>query len=135
VQTLKNLRAERGLTLDDLAARAGISKAGLWKIENGKSVPNLRTLEKLARAFSVEVEDLVGKDHALLSKRDHVNSQGGRTMFRTSRAHVGRLSASSRATEVTVDRERLHTTLHAVELGLMDAETAEQKLLAGAGVG
>jgi transcriptional regulator with XRE-family HTH domain len=60
MQTLKNLRSERGrLSLDDLAARSGLSKTTLWQLKRGRNGPTLRTLEKLARGLGCRVEDLL----------------------------------------------------------------------------
>jgi len=59
MQTLKNLRSERGLNVSELAERAGIAKATLWQIENRQVSPTLRTLEKLAGALGVPVHDLI----------------------------------------------------------------------------
>jgi len=56
------MRKSRALSLDDVAKRAGISKQGLWQIEEGKSSPTLVTLEKIARAFYVPVSELVSED-------------------------------------------------------------------------
>jgi transcriptional regulator with XRE-family HTH domain len=59
MQTLKNLRSERRLSLDDLAARSGLSKTTLWQLERERNGSTLRTLEKLARGLGCRVEDLL----------------------------------------------------------------------------
>jgi transcriptional regulator with XRE-family HTH domain len=53
------MRSERGLSTSNLARRSGLSRAALWKIEQGQVSPTLRTLEKLARALGVPVHDLI----------------------------------------------------------------------------
>jgi XRE family transcriptional regulator, regulator of sulfur utilization len=62
VQTLKNIRSERRLSLAELSARTGVSAASLWEAETGKSSPTLRTLERIARGLNVRVEDLLYKE-------------------------------------------------------------------------
>ncbi len=52
------LRAERQLTQRGLAAAAGVGTATVNRIEGGDYVPNLVTLDKLARALGVSIEDL-----------------------------------------------------------------------------
>jgi transcriptional regulator with XRE-family HTH domain len=58
-RTLQAMRAERGWTLDMLAARSGVSKGVLVAIEQGRSNPNLATLARLGDAFGVPVTRLV----------------------------------------------------------------------------
>lgn len=63
-RTMQALRTERGWSLDQLAARAGVSKGVLVAIEQGKSNPNLGTLARLSDAFGVPVTKLVEVDDA-----------------------------------------------------------------------
>lgn len=57
--TLQALRTERGWSLDQLAARSGVSKGVLVAIEQGRSNPNLATLARIGDAFGVPVTRLV----------------------------------------------------------------------------
>ncbi|HEY6311014.1 MAG TPA: XRE family transcriptional regulator [Streptosporangiaceae bacterium] len=58
-RTLQTLRAERGWSLDQLAARSGVSKGVLVALEQGRSNPNLATLARIGDAFGVPVTQLV----------------------------------------------------------------------------
>jgi transcriptional regulator with XRE-family HTH domain len=58
-RTLQSLRAERGWSLDKLAARSGVSKGVLVALEQARSNPNLATLARIADAFGVPVTRLV----------------------------------------------------------------------------
>jgi transcriptional regulator with XRE-family HTH domain len=58
-RTLHALRADRGWSLDQLAARSGVSKGVLVAIEQGRSNPNLATLARIGDAFGVPVTRLV----------------------------------------------------------------------------
>jgi len=58
-RTVKALRTDRGWSLDQLAARAGVSKGVLVALEQGRSNPNLATLARLSDAFGVPVTLLV----------------------------------------------------------------------------
>jgi transcriptional regulator with XRE-family HTH domain len=51
----REYRKDLGLTVSELAERAGVSKGMLSKIENGLSSPSLSTLARLAAALSVPV--------------------------------------------------------------------------------
>jgi transcriptional regulator with XRE-family HTH domain len=57
---LKRIRAQRGVTLTDLAERTGISKSTLSRLENGQRRASLELLLPLAQAYRVPLDDLVG---------------------------------------------------------------------------
>lgn len=59
-QNLRQLRRERGFTLDATAQRAGVSRAMISKIERGVAVPTATVLGKLAAAFEVGLSQLMG---------------------------------------------------------------------------
>ena len=52
---LREERRRLGLTLQDVAARAGLSLAMISKIENAQTSPSLRTLARLSHALEVPV--------------------------------------------------------------------------------
>ena len=58
-RTLQALRADRGWSLDQLAARSGVSKGVLVALEQERSNPNLATLARISDAFGVPVTRLV----------------------------------------------------------------------------
>ena len=57
---LKRRRAERELTLDQLASKSGVSRAAISKIERGDSAASTSTLGKLAEALDLSISQLVG---------------------------------------------------------------------------
>lgn len=54
-QRLRMLRAERGLTILELAAKAGVSAGIISQIERGGSNPSINTLQKLRAALGVNL--------------------------------------------------------------------------------
>jgi len=56
---LKTLREARGLTQEELAAKVGVSRAYLARLEMGRHDPPLSRLRKLARALRVKIAQLV----------------------------------------------------------------------------
>jgi transcriptional regulator with XRE-family HTH domain len=56
---LKELRNRRVLTLHELEELSGVAYNTIWRLENGKTGAQPRTLRKLARALGVEPEELV----------------------------------------------------------------------------
>jgi transcriptional regulator with XRE-family HTH domain len=57
---LRRVRAQRGLTLTDLAAATGISKSTLSRLESGERKPSLELLLPIAQVFQLPLDDLVG---------------------------------------------------------------------------
>jgi transcriptional regulator with XRE-family HTH domain len=53
------LRRERGMTQEALAAKAEINRVTLARLERAEHPPNLDTLERIARALGVTIADLV----------------------------------------------------------------------------
>ena len=58
-RNVARLRLDRGLTQENLAERAGISRIALGRIERGAVVPRARSLAALGRALQVPVGDLM----------------------------------------------------------------------------
>ena len=56
---LARLRLDRSLTQGDLAAKAGLARASVGRIERGGVTPRTGTLETLAKALGVTLGDLV----------------------------------------------------------------------------
>jgi transcriptional regulator with XRE-family HTH domain len=56
---LKRLRADRALSLSDLARASGVAKATLSALEGGRGNPTLETLSALAAALQVPMGDLI----------------------------------------------------------------------------
>lgn len=52
---LRSLRAARGLTLDELAQRSGVSRSAISLIERAESSPTASVLDKLAASLGVSI--------------------------------------------------------------------------------
>lgn len=57
-RNVRQLRQQLGVSVADMAARIGISKAMMSKIENAQTSPSLSTLALLAKGFDVPVTTL-----------------------------------------------------------------------------
>ena len=75
----QQLRQKLNLSQERLALKAGVHRTAYHKYEAGKASPNLETLERLAKAFGVEIGDLV-KDPGIPLSRE--------PLFRMPRGHV-----------------------------------------------
>lgn len=56
---LKQLRQEKGLTLEKLAYENGLAKGNLSEIEKGKIDPKLSTLARIASGLDIPLRDLL----------------------------------------------------------------------------
>ena len=62
----KRIRAERtrrSLSLDELAARAGVSRSTVSEVERGVKVPSIMTLHGIATGLDTTVARLIGEEH------------------------------------------------------------------------
>lgn len=61
---LRELREARGLSLPKLGELTGIAFQTIAKYERGENVPNWQTVEKLADALGVKMDDFRGEPDA-----------------------------------------------------------------------
>jgi len=59
MRKLKELRQRRVLTLQELGERSGVAYNTIWRLENGRTGAQPRTIRKLAAALGVEPEELI----------------------------------------------------------------------------
>ncbi len=60
---IKQLRMERGLSQDQLAALLGISRSAVGMYETGKREPDLETCEAIADIFNIDMDYLTGRSN------------------------------------------------------------------------
>ena len=58
---LKKLRQDNNLTQDELAKKIDTSRSNIANYENGKNMPSVDILEKLAKLFDCTTDYLLGK--------------------------------------------------------------------------
>jgi transcriptional regulator with XRE-family HTH domain len=61
VEKLRKLRAERALSLRELATESGLSHNTIWQLERGKGGAHPRTVRLLAKALGVTPPELMAK--------------------------------------------------------------------------
>lgn len=57
-----SLRTRKGLTQEELARRAGVSRQTVVKWESGNAIPDLDNARRLSALFDVSIDDLVFHD-------------------------------------------------------------------------
>lgn len=58
----KGFRKRKGLTQQELADKAGITRGMVAKYETGASEPSLQTAFKMAQALEINIEEMIVKD-------------------------------------------------------------------------
>ncbi len=102
-ETIRALRRQRHLQQGELAALAGMQAAPLCNIENGKNLPSVRSLCRLAAALEVSVNDLLSPADYLSAEPPRKSSGRIKTghpfdeLARRDIARVTRIAGETRA--------------------------------------
>ena len=64
-EKLQELRKQKGITQDELAAALYVSRTAISKWESGRGYPNIDSLKAIATYFSVSVDELLSADQLL----------------------------------------------------------------------
>lgn len=75
VERMKQVRANRQLSLDQAAELTGISKAMLSQIERGQSMPTITTLWKIATGYKVPLTYFMEQENSSFTKIDTLNTE------------------------------------------------------------
>ena len=66
---IKELRDQKGISQEELAHRAGLSRTGMGFVETGKRWPRLDTLMKVAQGLNITVDELLKGLHKTAKRR------------------------------------------------------------------
>ncbi|MDQ2651845.1 MAG: XRE family transcriptional regulator [Chloroflexota bacterium] len=84
---VRDARSRQGLTLEELASAAGVSRATLSNLERGEHSPSLNAATDVARALGVSLAQLLGEEE----RRPTVTiPEGERLVFRDERTGIDR---------------------------------------------
>ena len=64
-EKLQELRKQKGITQEELAAALYVSRTAISKWESGRGYPNIESLKAIAKYFSVTVDELLSPDQLL----------------------------------------------------------------------
>lgn len=64
-EKLQELRKQRGLTQEELAARLFVSRTAISKWESGRGYPGIDSIKAIAKFFSVSIDTLLSTDEVL----------------------------------------------------------------------
>ena len=143
---IRKLRHEQSLTLDDLAAQAGISASHLSRLERGQTLPSFTVLAGIAHVLGVSIDEFaqLEQDVTILDHElgDMLTSLG---LDDASRDEFLSLSIESRRVLVSViqalaampitSQETQDQALRSIkERGLVDSSQAIGKLISSSGL-
>jgi transcriptional regulator with XRE-family HTH domain len=76
-QRVRDQRYARGWGPDELASRASISRTALYQIESGRTEqPRAATLRRIAQAFEIPTESLLGPQLAIVAMAPAASTHG-----------------------------------------------------------
>lgn len=76
MQKLRVLRAEKGMTLRELADRSGVSKDAISEIERGNRTPRISTLMNLAHGLDVDPQELLSEAIQTSQEPPYIENSG-----------------------------------------------------------
>lgn len=97
---IRNLRRRQQRTLKDIAERCGFTVSLLSKIESGKTNPPVATLEKIAQALGVSLNELFTDDQENATVHVLATKLKKRPLTRTDKGYGFRLLAAERADKI-----------------------------------
>jgi transcriptional regulator with XRE-family HTH domain len=97
---VKALRAEHGLTLDDLAARSGVSRAMISRVERGESSATAQLLNRLCSGLGITLSSLFARDDPATSP---VSRRAAQSVWRDPGTGYVRRRASPASTDGVLD--------------------------------
>ena len=69
-EKIAHYRKSLGLTQETLADRCSVTRQAVAKWEKGESMPDIYTIARLAKLFSVAIEDFIHTDDAVVETKD-----------------------------------------------------------------
>jgi transcriptional regulator with XRE-family HTH domain len=143
---IRKLRHEQSLTLDDLAAQAGISASHLSRLERGQTLPSFTVLAGIAHVLGVSIDefaqleqDVTVLDHELgdmltsLGLDDATRGEFLSLSIESRRVLAGVIQALA-AMPITAQESQVQA-LHSIkERGLVESSQALGKLISSSGL-
>ena len=70
-EKLQKLRADEGLTQEELAEKLFVSRTAISKWESGRGYPSIDSLKSMAKHFDITIDELIGTDEIVtLAEQD-----------------------------------------------------------------
>lgn len=121
-RVLKEMRRQKGLTLEEVGRRSGVSKSMLSQIESGKTNPTLALVWKISRGIGRSIQDILSGRVEEEAKTDELQALG---------AGLHKVSADE-YTRLEVDKPGVHFSVLTPPEQAEDLEIYLLQLEAGA---
>jgi len=73
-EAIRSIRQKKGLSQGEMQKRTGILRSYLSRVENGHTLPSFATLQRLASAMEVDLEDFFPNDGLSAASLSSVSS-------------------------------------------------------------
>lgn len=103
---LREIRERKGVSLRALKQASGVAVSSLARFEAGQGDPQLSTLRKLAKVFSVTVAELIGEEVVLEQGNLKLGRRGMKPMKKEVRADLRKLKDASRSAKKALEQWR-----------------------------
>lgn len=94
-KTIRNIRQAKGISQGDLEKRTGLLRSHISRLENGHAVPSFTTLQRIASALEVSLDELLHSDVVLAGNNDNSLSQPSASLKQL-KGQVSQLSVQQR---------------------------------------
>ena len=75
-EKLQELRKQKGLTQEELAAKLFVSRTAISKWESGRGYPNIDSLKAISKFFSISLDELLSSDEILtIAQKEQKNTE------------------------------------------------------------
>lgn len=127
LRLLRDIRNEKGYTLDELADRAGVHRTSIGLLERGERTPTVQIAAQLAEALDMKLSDLVVRAEASLEKggigeEDIVEEFTGREAasknFRNEQALIKTTGFGTETLKAAI--ESCYNTLDTIDIQLLE---------------
>lgn len=129
---LKELRAEKGISQQQLAIRLGVSRSTVAMWETGKSVPDAIMLNEIADYFNCSIDRLMGRDEKssfIKEKKDaYLNDRDEKDIQKRLKAALGELENAQSA--LMFDGEPLDDETKELLIASLERTIRQAKVLA-----
>ncbi len=72
-EKLQELRKQKGLTQEELAAKLYVTRTAISKWESGRGYPNIDSLKRISSFFGITVDDLLSTEQLLIIANENNN--------------------------------------------------------------
>lgn len=122
-ENIRKIRIDKGLTQRDLAAKLQITQQSIAQYENGKRIPKIYTVRKIADALQVNVNEIITDNWGLFSSSElsEKHTPTNKEIVKAIRAALSLADKKSKKTSALNDAEFSDASLELIRLAIKHA--------------